>query len=148
MKEDLLSGNFGGVATKTTRKIRMLRGRRMLAAYSRNYFDVFERYWGSMGSMGVTCGYVREPGSLTLPFGVGCLRFSTSSKNANTPPEWAGTLLGAFFALRKQSPPQVTPVEGSMGFTHKEHEGTGFPRNPIGVGFVFFRLRRKNHKPH
>jgi hypothetical protein len=34
------------------------------------------------------------------------------SKNANTPPEWAGTLLRAFFALRKQSLPQVTPVEG------------------------------------
>jgi len=62
--------------------------------------------------MGVTCGCVRGPGSLTLPFGVGCLRFSTKSKNANTPPEWAGTLLRAFFALRKQSPPQVTPVEG------------------------------------
>ena len=58
------------------------------------------------------CGCVREPGSLTLPFGVGCLRFSTKSKNANTPPEWAGTLLRACFALRKQSPPQVTPVEG------------------------------------
>ena len=53
--------------------------------------------------MGVTCGSVREPGSLTLPFGVGCLRFSTSSKNANTPPEWAGTLLRAFFALRSKA---------------------------------------------
>jgi hypothetical protein len=42
---------------------------------------------------------------------VGFLIFSTSSKNANTPPEWAGTLLRAFFAVRKQSPPQVTPVE-------------------------------------
>ena len=61
--------------------------------------------------MGFTCGSVREPGSLTLPFSVGCLRFSTSSKNANTPPEWVGTSLRALFAVRKQSPPQVTPVE-------------------------------------
>jgi len=66
--------------------------------------------WGGTPSMGVTCGCVREPGSLTLPFGVGCLRFSTKSKNANTPPEWAGTLLRACFAVRKQSPPQVIPV--------------------------------------
>jgi hypothetical protein len=42
---------------------------------------------------------------------VECLRFSTKSKNANTPPEWAGTLLIGSFALRKQSPPQVTSVE-------------------------------------
>ncbi len=61
-------------------------------------------------SMGITCGSVREPGSLTLPFSVGCLRFSTKSKNANTPPEWVGTPLRAFFALRKQSLPQVTPI--------------------------------------
>jgi hypothetical protein len=39
--------------------------------------------------------------------------FSTSSKKPYTPPEWAGTPLRAFFAVRKQSPPQVTPVEGS-----------------------------------
>ena len=62
-------------------------------------------------SMGVTCGCVREPGSLMLPFGVGCVGFSTSSKNPHTPPEWVGTLLRACFAVRKQSPPQVKPVD-------------------------------------
>jgi len=66
---------------------------------------------GSRPSIGVTCGCVREPGSLTLPFGVGCLHFSTKSKNANTPSECAGRLLRAFFAVRKQSPPQVKAVE-------------------------------------
>jgi hypothetical protein len=84
----------------------------------------------------------------TLPsesFGVGCLKFSTSSKTSNTPPEWAGTFLRAFFALRKRSLPQVTPVEGgtSMVVTHREREGTGFPRNPIGVGFVVFSTKSK-----
>jgi hypothetical protein len=38
-----------------------------------------------------------------------CLR---RAKNANTPPEWAGTLLRAFFAVRKQHKKQVKPVEG------------------------------------
>jgi hypothetical protein len=38
--------------------------------------------------------------------------FSTKSKKPYTPPEWAGTLLRAFFAVRKQSLPQVTSVEG------------------------------------
>jgi hypothetical protein len=62
-------------------------------------------------SMGFTRGSVREPGSRTLPFGVGFVVFSTSSKKLQTPPEWVGTLLRTFFALRKQSIPQVTPVE-------------------------------------
>ena len=44
--------------------------------------------WGGKLSMGVTSGCVREPGSRTLPFGVGCVGFSTSSKNPHTPPEW------------------------------------------------------------
>ena len=70
-----------------------------------------KRGQGYAPSMGVTIGSVREPGSLTLPFGVGCLRFSTKSKNVNTPPAWVGTLLRAFFTMHKQSPPQVSPVE-------------------------------------
>jgi hypothetical protein len=52
-----------------------------------------------------------EPRATALPWGV--LVFSTKSKNANTPPEWAGTLLRACFAVRKQSPPQVKVVEGA-----------------------------------
>jgi hypothetical protein len=39
--------------------------------------------------------------------------FSTSSKKPYTPPEWAGTLLRACFAVRKQSLPQVKAVEGT-----------------------------------
>jgi hypothetical protein len=37
------------------------------------------------------------------PIGVGFVVFSTKSKNVQTPPEWAGTLLIGSFALRKQS---------------------------------------------
>jgi hypothetical protein len=54
--------------------------------------------------MGVTSGCVREPGSLTLLILVGFVGFSTKSKKPYTPPEWAGTILRAFFALRKQKP--------------------------------------------
>jgi hypothetical protein len=39
---------------------------------------------------------MREPGSLTLPFVVGFLFFSTMSKKTETPPEWFGTHLHAF----------------------------------------------------
>jgi hypothetical protein len=28
-----------------------------------------------------------------------------------------------------------------MGVTHREREGTGFPRNPTGVGFVVFAAK-------
>jgi hypothetical protein len=54
---------------------------------------------------------MREPGSFTLPILVGFVVFSTSSKKQQTPLQSCGTLLRAFFAVRKQSPPQVTPVE-------------------------------------
>jgi hypothetical protein len=43
---------------------------------------------------------------------VGFVVFVAMPQKQQTPPEWAGTLLRAFFALRKQSPLQVTPVEG------------------------------------
>jgi hypothetical protein len=49
--------------------------------------------------MGVTCGCVREPGSLTLPFSVGFLFFAATPQKTETPPEWAGTLLRAFFRI-------------------------------------------------
>ena len=62
--------------------------------------------------MGVTCGSVREPGFLTLPILVGFLVFSTKSKKQETPRQNCGTRLHAFFAVRKQHPTQVKPVEG------------------------------------
>jgi hypothetical protein len=40
--------------------------------------------------------------------------FSTKSKKYHTPRQSGGTLLRAFFVVRKQSPPQVTPVEGGV----------------------------------
>jgi hypothetical protein len=46
--------------------------------------------------------------------------------------------LNSFF-LAKPS-----PQPPSMGVTHKEREGTGFPRNPIGVVFVRFSTSSKN----
>jgi hypothetical protein len=63
--------------------------------------------------MGVTCGCVRAPGSLTLPILVGCIVFSTSSKTQYTPRQSCGTRLRAVFAVRNQHTVQVTPVEGS-----------------------------------
>jgi hypothetical protein len=36
----------------------------------------------------------------------------------------------------------------SMGFTYWEREGTGFPRNPMIVGYVVFSTKSKNqHTP-
>jgi hypothetical protein len=46
------------------------------------------------------------------PILVGFVVFSTKSKKRHTPIQSPGTRLGVFFAVRKQSPPQVTPVEG------------------------------------
>jgi hypothetical protein len=37
---------------------------------------------------------------------------TTKKKKKKTPRQSCGTLLRAFFAVRKQSPPQVTPVDG------------------------------------
>jgi hypothetical protein len=47
--------------------------------------------------------------------------FSTKSKKPYTPPEWAGTLLRAFFAVRKQHIIQVKPVEGSSPEERRKH---------------------------
>jgi hypothetical protein len=53
------------------------------------------------------------------PILVGCVGFSTSSKNQHTPLQSRGTRQRAFFAVRKQHTKQVTPVEdkkpGSAG---------------------------------
>ncbi len=58
------------------------------------------------------CGCVREPGSLTLPFGVGFVVFSTKSKKPQTLPEWAGTPLRACFArLQAQLAAGLNPAE-------------------------------------
>jgi hypothetical protein len=38
--------------------------------------------------------------------------FSIAAKKQYTPLQSCGTLLRVFFAVRKQSPPQVTPFEG------------------------------------
>ena len=62
--------------------------------------------------MGVTCGCVREPGSLTLPILVGFVVFSTKSKKQQTPLQSCGTQLRVFFTVRKQHTKQVKPVEG------------------------------------
>jgi hypothetical protein len=58
--------------------------------------------WGRRRSAGVPCGCVREPGSLTLPFRMGCMFFSTSSKKTYTPPEWSSTRLRAVFPVCKR----------------------------------------------
>jgi hypothetical protein len=42
---------------------------------------------------------------------VGCVGFSTKSKNQHTPLQSRGTRQRAFFAVRKQHTKQVTPVE-------------------------------------
>jgi hypothetical protein len=39
---------------------------------------------------------MREPGSLTIAFGVGFLFFATTPQKTETPLEWAGTHLRAF----------------------------------------------------
>jgi hypothetical protein len=63
--------------------------------------------------MGVTCGCVREPGSLTLPILVGFVVFSTSSK----------TRLCPFLAVQQQNP----------GVTHIRDRllAGGFAANPF-----------------
>jgi hypothetical protein len=50
---------------------------------------------------------------------VGCLRFSTSSKNQQTPRQSCGTRQRAFFAVRKQSLPQVKAVWGCAPMGNK-----------------------------
>jgi hypothetical protein len=77
---------------------------------------------------------------------VGSGVFSTKSKNANTPPEWAGTLLRAFFAVRKQSPPQVSPVEEAIPCKYGEGDWQiqaadmclRLWHNPVSSCLVFF----------
>jgi hypothetical protein len=72
-----------------------------------------QKTWGAYHSTGVTCGCVREPGSLTLPILVGFVGFSTSSKNQQTPRQSCGTQVRVFFAMRKQYTIQVKSVEGA-----------------------------------
>ena len=80
--------------------------------------------------MGVTCGSVREPGSLTLPFGVGFMVFLTSSKTGLCP----------FLAAQQQCP----------GVTQKRDclLAGGFAANPIGVGCGGFSTSSKNLYTH
>jgi hypothetical protein len=91
------------------------------------------------------------PGSLTLPLGVGFLFFAATPQKTETLPEWVGTHLRAFFAVRKQSPPQVTPVEGaqpSMGVTCGCVREPGSLTLPILVGLVvFFDFVEKTTNP-
>jgi hypothetical protein len=123
-------------------------------------------------STGVTSGSVREPGSLTLPFGVGCMVFSTKSKKPYTPLEWAGTRQRAVFAVRNQHTVQVKPVEGPCPHTPCGQQGlfkrycpqspalqsgkslslmgmgTRFPHAPLWRGVsVFCGYAAKNRNP-
>jgi hypothetical protein len=86
--------------------------------------------------MGVTCGCVREPGSLTLPFVVGFLFFSTKSKKTETPPEWFGMPLRAFLAVRKATHSTVKSVAG-----------LNLHKNAPFVGGVGFSTSSKNLHP-
>jgi hypothetical protein len=65
---------------------------------------------------------------------VGYIGFSTKSKNQYTPPEWAGTLLRAFFAVRNQHTVQVKPVEGAQ------------PQPPFCFGFFSASPQKNQNK--
>ena len=72
---------------------------------------------------------------------MGCIGFSATSKNQHTPPEWAGTLLRAFFAVRTAKNARRRVL------TKRVCEGTWFPHIPAGppAEMQQHRVRQLHH---